>query len=66
MLSSVELCLHGQVEGTIPIRECADPKRVWGKVYRNAVRHDDPIGCPVCGMTYVWSLRTAARADDAP
>lgn len=57
MSSSVELCPHGQIEGTIPIRECSDPKRVRGRVWRNRI--GDEIGCLKCDQVYVWSLRPA-------
>jgi len=53
----VGLCGHGQLEGTIPIWECVDPKRVRGRVYLNRI--GDPIGYLECDLVYVWSLRAA-------
>jgi hypothetical protein len=59
--SSVNPCTHGQVEGSVPLEEGAricglEPKRLLGRIWRNLVKYDDPIGCPICGDVYVESL----------
>jgi hypothetical protein len=59
--SSVDPCLHGQVEGTTSLEEGAaicglEPKRLLGRIWRNSVQFNDPRGCPYCGAVYVDSL----------
>jgi hypothetical protein len=59
--SSVNPCLHGQLEGTTSLENAAaicglEPKRLLGRIWRNSVQFNDPRGCPFCGDVYVDSL----------
>ena len=61
-------CAHGEIEGSVSLEQAAefsgiDAKRLRGRVYRNSVRLNDPIGCPVCGRVMLWSVTAAQRSD---
>ena len=54
----------------IPIEEASelcgvDVKRLRGRIFRNSVRHNDPIGSLEIGLVYRWSLPKRADATSA-